>query len=196
MATLLIVDDHAAVRAGVEALVAPEPDLRVVGAAADARTALEIAELARPDLALIDLHLPGEDGLHLCLRLDAREHRPRLIVYSAFADDLLAVVATLAGADGIVSKDSDPSELLAVLRATAAGSRPGLVPAPRAMGTVGAALELRDLPILGMLVHGTAPDEIAETLGLTSGELSARRWAILRRLSPGRERPRHEALAP
>ena len=76
MPTLLIVDDHAAVRAGLAALIAPEPDLRVVATAADAEAALAHAEEHRPDVALIDFHLPGEDGLELCLRLDGVAPRP------------------------------------------------------------------------------------------------------------------------
>jgi DNA-binding NarL/FixJ family response regulator len=195
MASLLIVDDHAAVRAGVTALVEREPGLTVAGQAADAESALEIARRQMPDLAVIDLHLPGEDGLSLCLRLDAAPHRPGLVLYSAFADDLLAVRATIAGADALVPKNSDPEELLTVLLATASGVQPPIASTATALGAVGASIDHEDLPILGMLVHGTSPAEVAATLGLTGAQLLARRWAILRRLSPQRERPAREAVA-
>lgn len=188
MPTLLIVDDHAAVRAGLAALLAREPDLRVVATAADAEAALALAEEHRPDVALIDFHLPGEDGLELCLRLDGAAPRPRRVLYSAFADELLAVLALVAGADALVPKSADPEQLLETLLAVAGGHRVAITPSPAAMTTVGAALEPADLPVLGMLIHGTPPDELADTLGMSPDWLLARRWAILRRLSPRRAR--------
>jgi DNA-binding NarL/FixJ family response regulator len=186
--SLLIVDDHAAVRAGLAALVAPEPDLHVVAAAADAEAALAAAHREAPDLALVDVHLPGEDGLSLCLRLDGASPRPRLVLYSAFADDLLTVLAAVAGADALVPKAADPGELLALLLALAAGGEPLLRPTAPALRTVSAALDPEDLPILGMLVHGTPPADVAATLGIGADALRARRWAILRRLTPRRAR--------
>ncbi len=188
VSTLLIVDDHAAVRAGLAALLAPEPDLHVVAAAADAETALAFAEEHRPDVALIDFHLPGEDGLSLCLRLDSATPRPRRVLYSAFADDLLAVLALVAGADALVPKSADPEQLLDTLLAVAGGQRLATTPSRAALTTVSAALEPADLPVLGMLVHGTPPGEVADTLTITPDWLLARRWAILRRLSPRRTR--------
>ena len=165
MPTLLIVDDHAAVRAGLAALIGPEPDLRVVATAADAEAALARAEEHRPDVALIDFHLPGEDGLELCLRLDGVAPRPRRVLYSAFADERLAVLAIVAGVQ-----------------------RVAMTPSPAAMTTVSAALEPADLPVLGMLIHGTPPAEVADTLAMSPDWLLARRWAILQRLSPRRAR--------
>ena len=188
MPTLLIVDDHPAVRAGLAALIAPEPDLRVVATAADAEAALARAEEHRPDVALIDFHLPGEDGLELCLRLDGVAPRPRRVLYSAFADELLAVLAIVAGADALVPKSSDPEQLLETLLTVAVGQRIAMTPSRTAMTTVSAALEPADLPVLGMLIHGTPPAEVADTLAMSPDWLLARRWAILQRLSPRRTR--------
>ena len=188
MSTLLIVDDHAAVRAGLVALVAPEPDFDVVASAADAETALTCAEEHMPRLALIDVHLPGEDGLSLCLRLEGIAARPRTVLYSAFADDRMAVLAAVAGADAVVPKSADPALLLDTLRAVATGRRAATPASPAALNTVGAALEPADLPVLGMLVNGIPPSDVAETLGMSGDWLLARRWAILRRLSPRRTR--------
>ena len=188
MPTLLIVDDHAAVRAGLAALVAPEPDLEVIATAADAETALTCVEQHAPDLVLIDVHLPGEDGLSLCLRLDGATPRPRTVLYSAFADELLGVLAAVAGADALLSKTADPGQLLDALMAVAAGQRITTTRSPAALNTVGAALEPADLPVLGMLVHGIAPNDVADTLAMTPDWLLARRWAILRRLSRRRTR--------
>jgi DNA-binding NarL/FixJ family response regulator len=197
--TLLIVDDHPAVRGGLAALLAPEPDLRVAASAADSGSALACAEQHAPGLALIDFHLPGEDGLGLCLRLESAVPRPGLVLYSAFADDLLAVLAAVAGADALVPKSADPDQLLAVLRAVSAGERQLAPPSPAALATVSAALEPADLPVVGMLAHRTPPSEVADTLSVSVGWLLARRWAILRRLSPRRSRrgpPTADALTP
>jgi DNA-binding NarL/FixJ family response regulator len=184
MTSVLIVDDHAAVRAGLAALLAPESDLEVIGTAADAEAAVTLCEQHAPDVVLIDFHLPGDDGLSLCLRLEGVTPQPRRVVYSAFADDLLAVLAAIAGADALVPKSADPEQLLAVAR-----GRPfGTPPTPGALRTVSAALEAPDLPVLGMLIHGTPPDEVADTLAMPPDWLLARRWAILRRLTPRRGR--------
>ena len=186
MTKLLIVDDHAAVRTGLAALVAPE--LEVVGGAADVETALALAGEHAPDLVVIDVHLPGEDGLSLCLRLNTARPRPGLVLYSAFADDLLAALAIVAGADALVPKSAEPELLRETLLRVARGERRPPRPTPSALATIGAALEPEDLPILGMLVHGTPPSEVAETLAISPGWLTARRWAMLRRLTRRRSR--------
>jgi DNA-binding NarL/FixJ family response regulator len=185
---LLIVDDHAAVRAGLAALVAPEPALEVVAAVADADGAIAAAEEHAPHLALVDFHLPGEDGLSVCLRLNGLTPRPRVVLYSAFADDTLAVLAAVAGAHALVAKSSDPERLLGTLHRAARDEPVPTMASPAGMRTVGAALEPEDLPVLGMLMHGTPPDELADALAMSDDWLLARRWAILQRLSPRRNR--------
>lgn len=186
MTKLLIVDDHAAVRTGLAALAAPE--LEVVGGAPDAETALALAGEHAPDVVVIDVHLPGEDGLSLCLRLNAARPRPGLVLYSAFADDLLAALAVVAGADALVPKSAEPELLRETLLVVAHGERRAPRPTPSALATIGAALEPEDLPILGMLVHGTPPSEVADTLAISPAWLTARRWAMLRRLTRRRSR--------
>ena len=188
MHSVLIVDDHAAVRAGLTALLHGAEDLRVAGTAADAEGAVATAEAIRPRLVIVDFHLPGEDGLSLCLRLTSMTPAPGLVLYSAFADDLLAALAAVAGAEALVPKSAEPEQLLSTLHAVAAGEPVRPRPSAAALTTVGAALEPADLPILGMLLHGTPPAEVADTLGMSDEWLQARRWAILRRLSPRRAR--------
>ena len=84
---LVIVDDHPAVRAGLRGLLEDEDDLRVAATAATAREGFEAIADARPAVALIDLHLPDDDGLSLCLRTRALPEPPRVVIYSAVADD-------------------------------------------------------------------------------------------------------------
>jgi DNA-binding NarL/FixJ family response regulator len=186
---LVLVDDHPAVRAGLRGLLEDEDDLRVAATAATAREGFEAIADLRPALALLDLHLPDDDGLSLCLRTRTLPAPPRVVVYSAFADAGLAVRAVIAGADAVVAKSTPPRRLLAVLRAAGEGGvRPNLE--PRALRAAGERLDDGDLPILGMLAHGVGEEEIAATLGLDPEWLAARRWAMLARLAGGaRRRP-------
>jgi DNA-binding NarL/FixJ family response regulator len=179
---VLLVDDHEAVRAGLGALLREElasPDLIAVGGVGGA---LEAAEEHRPELAIIDYRLPDGDGLSLCLRLKCAPPAPAVLIYSAFADGQLAVLALIAGADGIVGKGADSGQLCEAVRAVAGGDA-RLPPIRHDVAeTVAARLDPEDLPILGMLRHRTPPGEIAETLDIDEAWLAARRWAMLARL--------------
>ena len=103
---LLIVDEHPPIRAGVRALLRTDPGLVPVAEAASAPDALVAIERTRPDAALVDYQLAAADGLHLCT--DAKRALPslRVVVYSALVDPFLAVVATVAGADGVLEKSA------------------------------------------------------------------------------------------
>jgi DNA-binding NarL/FixJ family response regulator len=182
---LVLVDDHPAVRAGLRALLEDEADLRVVATAGTAREGFEAIADLRPSIALLDHHLPDDDGLSLCLRTRALPAPPRVIVYSAFAGASMAVRAAIAGASAVVPKSTAPRALLAVMRAAGAG-RTQLGLDPRALRKAGALLEPGDLPVLGMLAHGVDEREIAATLGLPPESLTARRWAMLTRLGERR----------
>jgi DNA-binding NarL/FixJ family response regulator len=174
---LVIVDDHPAVRAGLRGLLDDEDDLFVVASAATAREGFEAIAEAKPAVALIDLHLPDDDGLSLCLRTRALPSPPRVVIYSAFADTHLAVRAAIAGAHAVLPKTASPRALLALLRGEL---RPPLD--ARALRTAGANLEPDELAILGMLAHGVPEDEVAATLGLAPELARARRAALLAKL--------------
>src|SRR3954466_5952720 len=149
---LVIVDDHPAVRAGLRGLIDDEPDLTVAATAATARQGYEAIADIRPAGALIDHHLPDDDGLSLCLRTRALEVPPRVVLYSAFADDAMAVRAAIAGASAVVAKATAPRSLVSVLRQAGAG-RARLELDPRGLRDAGRALDPDDLPVLGMLAH-------------------------------------------
>ena len=181
-ARVLIVDDHAAVRSGVEALLAGEPDLEPVGSAAAPKEALALARERRPQVAIVDFQLGSRDGLSLCRQLKELPEPVRVILYSAYADGPLALAAVIAGADGVVHKSALADELCDTVRAVAAGRSAIPPPGPGTQAVVAAKLDPSDLPILSMLVAGTDPDDIAEVLGMTPEWLAARRWAMLERL--------------
>ena len=182
---IVLVDDHPAVRAGLRGLIDDEDDLRVAATAATAREGFEAIHATRPAVALVDLHLPDDDGLSLCLRTRTLPTPPRVIVYSAFADAGLAVRAAIAGAEGVLPKSTPPRDLLHALREGAPAALD-----PHALRAIGERLDPDDLPILGMLAHGVDVREIEVTLGLEPSWLEARRWAMLSRLGGhGRRHP-------
>jgi DNA-binding NarL/FixJ family response regulator len=180
---IVLVDDHPAVRAGLRGLIEDEIGMRVTASAATAREGFEAIADTQPALALVDLHLPDDDGLSLCLRTRGLPVPPRVIIYSAFADAGLAVRAVIAGAEGVLPKATAPRALLDALRDGA----PSTLDA-RALRAIGERLDPGDLPILGMLAHGVDSREVEVTLGLETAWLEARRWAMLARLGANSRR--------
>ena len=174
---IVLVDDHPAIRAGLRGLIEDEDDLRVAASAATAREGFEAIADTRPGLALIDLHLPDDDGLSLCLRTRGLPAPPRVIIYSAFADSGLAVRAAIAGAEAVLPKATPPRALVDALRDGVSQTLDA-----HALRAIGERLDPDDLPILGMLAHGVGTQEVATTLGLDPEWLDARRWAMLARL--------------
>ena len=185
---IVLVDDHPAVRAGLRGLIEDEDGLRVVASAATAREGFEAIADTQPGLAVVDLHLPDDDGLSLCLRAQSLPTPPRVIIYSAFADAGLAVRAVIAGAEGVLPKATPPRVLLDAMHNGPDGELD-----TRALRALGERLDPADLPILGMLAHGVDSREIEMTLGLEPAWLEARRWAMLTRL--GGQSRRHPLAA-
>lgn len=182
MIRIVIVDDHPAIRSGLETVLAAQPDLVPVGTAADANEVWPLLQTTRPDLVLLDYHLPSRDGLQICRRIKADALAPRVLLYSAYASSELAIPAVLAGADGVIGKNSPPRELLQGIRTVAAGER-ALPPVPRELREQAAArLEPEDLPILGMLLDHTDQVEVQDVLGLTRAELAQRVDRMIARL--------------
>jgi DNA-binding NarL/FixJ family response regulator len=180
---VLVVDDHGAVREGLYALFGQTPGLEPVGAAANGREAMTLVEERRPRLVVLDVHLPGEDGLSLCLRLKSADDPPAVVLYSAFADERLWIRGIVAGADAVVDKNEDPDVLCRIAFEVARGRRPILDVSADGLRDGAARLHPEDLPVIGMLVHGTTPEEIATTLGVSASWLTARRWAMLAALA-------------
>jgi DNA-binding NarL/FixJ family response regulator len=119
-----IADDHALVRAGFRALIEAEPGLEVVGEAGDGAEAIELAWTAEPDVILMDIRMPGTDGVAATSQITSHERaeRPtRVIILTTFDLDEYVYAALRAGASGFLLKDTPPAELLAAIRIIAAG---------------------------------------------------------------------------
>jgi DNA-binding NarL/FixJ family response regulator len=179
---LVVIEDHPAVAAGVQRLFGNQPDFEVAGVAVGRVEGVPLAERTRPDVAIVDMHLADGNGIRLCQELIDRKLARSVVIYTAFADDRVALGGLLAGASAVVAKDQLGSELIHVVRAAARGGsgRPRIT----IDGLVEAAgrLDPDDIPILGMLVHGTSPAEIGEVLGIHERELAGRRKRMLRAL--------------
>ena len=183
MPRILVVDDQPVVRAGLAAVLRAEPGLLPVGATSPDNGVLEAIGRAEPDVVLLSVHLPAIDELVLTRRIKRQPKAPSVVLYAPESDDTLNVAASLAGADGVVSRRASAEELFDALRMAARGELtvPDVPPAVRAV--VIAQLEETDLPIFSMLLDATPPAEVAPLVGLTPPELSRRIEAMLSRLT-------------
>ncbi len=120
---VFLVDDQPLVRAGLRQVIDSQPDLAVVGEAGDGRSALEALGVTSADVVLMDVRMPGLDGVAATQRLMARDgdRAPRVIVLTTFDLDEYVFAALRAGASGFLLKDVEPEQLLAAIRAVAGG---------------------------------------------------------------------------
>ena len=182
MIRIAIVDDHPALVAGLTTVLRTEPGLIPVGSAAGAHELWPLLYRTRPDLVLLDYHLPSGDGLQLCHRIKQDVPAPRVIIYSAYADASLAVASVVAGADGLANKATPARELFEVVRRVAAGERVLPRPSAEVMQEASSRLDDEDLPLLGLLMGRTTPADITATLRLRPGALEGRVQGVLSRL--------------
>ncbi len=187
MTTVLLVDDHRLVRAGLAALLAGSPDVEVVGEAADGQQAVELAVALAPDVVLMDLSMPVLDGVTATRRLLADAPGTRVVVLTSFADPGRVVDAVAAGAVGYLLKDCDPQDVVQAIRAAARGEVPidprvarALLPAadPRRDET----LSPREEQVVRLLAQGLANKQIARSLGISERTVKVHVSSILRRL--------------
>jgi DNA-binding NarL/FixJ family response regulator len=177
--SVLVVDDHPALRAGLTQLLAQEPGYRLLGAVANEAELAIALRRQRPDVVVMDYALKQGDGLSACFRLKQRERPPGVVLYSAYVDDVFAVPAALAQGDAIVSKSGPVEELLDAIDAVAAGEAELASPGPEAIEASSARLRAEDLPIVGMLFARVPIHDIAATLDVAPREVSARALRII-----------------
>jgi DNA-binding NarL/FixJ family response regulator len=178
---VLIADDQALVRAGFRALIDSDPELRVVGEAADGGEAADLAARHRPDVVLMDIRMPTVDGIEATRRIsaDRRLDATRVLMLTTFETDDYVFDALRAGASGFLLKDTEPADLLSAVRVVARGDallaprvtrrlieevsgRPG-----RGNGTAAAALDVlteREREVLALVAAWLTNDEIASNL--------------------------------
>lgn len=182
MIRILLVDDHPAVRAGLTAVLRAEPGMVPLDAASSVADLWPAINRTRPDVVVLDYHLPGDDGLVVCRQVKRTVPAPGVLLYSAYADASLTIPAILAGADGIVNKGAPANELFDAIRQVSRGERV-LPPISRELlDDASRQLDPDDLPILGMVLDGTPAAEVADVLSLDPPEVSQRLDRMVSRL--------------
>ena len=121
-----LLDDHPAIRAGFEALVAPEADLQVVGFAANEAELWPVLHQTCPDVLVLGVHHPGRGGLELCLQIKRTPQAPAIVLYAASVTDSLLAAAALAGVGAVVCKSDPTIMLLDSIRVLALGMAPSV----------------------------------------------------------------------
>jgi DNA-binding NarL/FixJ family response regulator len=184
---VLIVDDHPAVRRGLRTFLELAGGLEVTGEAADGEAALDLVAATAPDVVLLDMMLPGMDGVAVLHELRRRELDTRVLVVTSYPGRLLAAIR--AGARGYLSKDVDPAALVAAVRSVAAGHlllEPDAVTALAGPtgGTApdGGPLTARERDVLGLLAEGRSNREIARALAVAEKTVKTHVSSILLKL--------------
>jgi len=179
---IAIIDPQPAVRAGLAMLLRAEPGLVPVGAAAGAADAHALLARERPDVVLLEQHLRDGDGIGLARRLKAEGHPVRIVMYTTPPHAEIALLARVAGADGLVDKAAPPAELFEAIRRVARGES-ALPPVTRAeLDAAAHRVEPDDLALLAMLVDRTSPADVAETLHMDRRRVAKRTERLLGRL--------------
>jgi NarL family two-component system response regulator LiaR len=190
---VLVVDDHAVVRQGLRTFLELQEDLEVVGEAGDGAAAVAEAERLEPDVVLMDLAMPGTDGVEAIRTLRSRVPDARAIALTSFSDDERVFGAVRAGAAGYLLKDTDPAELVAGIRTVASGQ--GLLSPPVAarlleeMADGGATarpeaadLTPREREVLVLIARGRSNKRIALELGVAEKTVKTHVGHVLAKL--------------
>ncbi|GGO03892.1 response regulator [Micromonospora parathelypteridis] len=166
---VIVVDDHAVMRAGVVALLAPEPTVAIVGQASNGREAVELVESLAPDVALIDLRMPVLDGVAATMEIVASRAATRVLILTTYDTDVEIERAVEAGAVGYLLKDTTREQLVDAIRAAARGET---VLAPRVAQRLVArmrrptpvVLTARELDVLNAVADGLSNADIGRRL--------------------------------
>jgi DNA-binding NarL/FixJ family response regulator len=187
---VVVLDDHPAVRLGLERVLQREPGLRLIAALEDERDLLDQVDRQPVDVVVLDYELARGDGLALCQRLKQRDLPPRIIIYTAYAGPGLAVPAVIAQADAVISKSDPVPELLDAIRRVARGER--LIPLPPGdlLAAATAHVDPKDAALIPLLVHGATVADIAEALAIDEQEVVRRSRRVIGRLHGARRRSR------
>jgi DNA-binding NarL/FixJ family response regulator len=185
---VLVVDDHAVVRRGLRSLLAAADGMECVGEAADGASALELVERLAPDVVLLDLSMPGRDGVEVTRAIRRTGRAVRVLVLTSFGQPDLVLEAIHAGADGYLLKHNEAETLLDGLRVVAAGGSPfdptvarWLVADVRERGQ-GDTLTEREREVLELVRQGHPNKLIARRLGISERTVKAHVTHILQRI--------------
>ena len=184
---ILIVDDHPVVREGLAGMVGGQPDLEVVGQAGDGAEAIQMTMQLEPDVILMDLRMPGTDGVHATTTLKERGVKARILILTTYDSDADILPAIEAGAMGYLLKDIPREELFRAIRATARGESV-LAPsvAARMMRQVRdpaeERLSPREMEVLELVAQGSSNQEIGRSLHVSTATVKTHLLHIFTKL--------------
>ncbi len=190
---ILLVEDHQIVREGLRALLEREPGFTVVAEAGDGRTAVDLAAREGPDVVVMDVAMPGLNGIDATKQILANAPLTRVIALTMSADKRYVVAMLSAGASGYVLKSAAAQELIRAIHEVAAGNRylgvavsgvviDALVQKPEREPTSGAALSDREREVLQLLAEGRTSKEIATALHVAVSTIETHRRQIMSKL--------------
>jgi len=190
---ILLADDHGILRAGLRNLLNADPEILVVGEAADGHRALQMAEELQPDLILMDVSMPGMGGIEALQNLSERMPATRVLILTVHEDEGLLREAIRAGASGYVVKRAAESELINAINTVMNGDiyiHPAmtrallkdLVPAPASKRTSEITLTHRELEILALIARGYTSAQIGERLSISPRTVEGHRANLMGKL--------------
>jgi DNA-binding NarL/FixJ family response regulator len=187
MITVIVADDHAVVRQGLAGLIGAAEDMTVVATATDGDAAVALAREHRPDVVLMDLQMPGTDGVAATRAITAELSGVEVLVLTSFSDTERILAALDAGAVGYLLKDAEPEDLLDGVRAVARGESPIHPRAARQLllaRSSGSRVELspREAEVLRLVVAGLANKQIARRLGIAERTVKAHLTSVFQRI--------------
>jgi DNA-binding NarL/FixJ family response regulator len=191
MIRVCIAEDHAIVREGIKQLLSLAEDIQVVGEATQTTQLLELLRTTPCEVLLLDISMPGTNGLEAIARIRALDRPPAILMLSMHDEVQIAARALKAGAAGYTTKDSDPALLLPAIRKVAAGGRylePSL--ADRMVFEVGLSddrpphmlLSEREYQVFERLIHGTNVNEIAQQLNISAKTVSTHKVRLMQKM--------------
>ena len=188
MITVLIVDDHAVVRAGLRQLMATADDIEVVGEAEDGATAVAAVSELTPDVVLMDLSMPGVDGVEATRRIKESHPLVHVVVLTSFSDQTRILSALETGADGYLLKHSEPQTIIDAVRSTVEGGAPldpraaRVLLSARSLGSQATTMSAREEQVLRLVVDGLANKQIARRLDISERTVKAHLTNVFQRI--------------
>jgi DNA-binding NarL/FixJ family response regulator len=192
--TVLVADDHPIVRSGVAAMVDGHSEMQLLAQAADGNEAVRLYQAHRPDVVLMDLRMPGLDGVEAILAIKAFEPEARIVILTTFDGEEDIYRGLRAGAKAYLLKDSPHDEIADCIRAVVRGQKylPPHIATKLLERLDNDTLSKRELEVLGLMATGKSNKEIARETGITEGTVKFHVSAIMAKLDA---KSRTEAVA-